>query len=112
MVERRHESRIQVDLPLSVWGIETRGETFLQKARTSDISRSGALLSEIDVALRSGDVIGVLYAGKKARFRVAWVRYSETEPKVMAAIRLLEEDECPWEDLLPKEAKYRAADAN
>ena len=111
-MERRHEPRREIDLALQVWGIETKGDTFLQQARTCDISLSGALLSELEVKVHSGDVIGVLYAGRKARFHVAWVRYSQTEPQVMAAIHRVEGDECPWGHLIPKQARGRAAGAN
>jgi hypothetical protein len=104
MIERRHEPRIEVNLTLSVWGIDTKGDKFLQQARTCDISRSGALLSEFDVEVGSGDLVGVLYAGKKARFTVAWVRYSGGDR--MAAIHRVVEDECPWENLLPKSTQH------
>ena len=100
MHERRREPRIEVDLPLCVWGIDTKGDRFLQQARARDISLSGALLSQLDAELRSGDLIGVLYAGRHARFRVIWVRYSGTSRKIQAAIHRLDEDECPWQSLL------------
>ena len=109
MIERRHEPRIEVNLTLSVWGIDTKGDKFLQQARACDISRSGALLSELDVEVRSGDLVGVLYAGKKARFTVAWVRHSGS--RRMAAIHRADEDECPWGNLLPKETRTYAAGA-
>ena len=76
------------------------GDRFLQKARAREISLSGALLSGLDVELRSGDVLGVLYAGKKARYRVVWVRYRDGERKVQAAIHRIEPDVCPWKDRL------------
>ena len=98
--DRRREPRTTIDLPLQVWGIDTRGERFVQSARARDISLSGALLVELNVELRSGDLVGVLYAGKKARFRVVWVRYSENGRNLQAAIHRVEEDECPWKSLV------------
>ncbi|HET6181072.1 MAG TPA: hypothetical protein VFE61_29405 [Candidatus Sulfotelmatobacter sp.] len=103
IVERRHETRSEADLPLQVWGVDTRGERFLQTAHAREISLSGALLSGLDAELRSGDVIGILYAGKKARYRVVWVRSSGTSRKIQAAIHRLASDECPWQDLLNEE---------
>ena len=100
MPERRQEPRIEADISLSIWGIDTKGERFLQQARARDISLSGALISQLDTELRSGDLVGILYAGKKARFRVVWVRYSGAGRKIQAAIQRLEQDECPWESLL------------
>lgn len=104
MIERRHEPRTKLDLALQVWGIDTRGEKFLQEAHARDISLSGALLSGLDLDLRSGDVIGVLYAGKSARYRVVWIRYDETGEKMQVAVHRVDSDACPWLDLLVEEA--------
>lgn len=109
--DRRREPRIPSDLPLQVWGVDNRGERFLQSARARDISLSGALLSGLDTDLRSGDVIGLLYAGKKARFRVIWVRYDESGDKMLVAIHRLAEDACPWQDLLATHTGPESANA-
>jgi len=101
--DRRSEPRSVVDIALMVWGVDTEGERFLQEARARDISLSGALLSGLDSALRSGDVIGILYASKKARFRVVWIRYDETGDKLQVAVHRFASDECPWKNLLTEE---------
>jgi hypothetical protein len=102
-IERRREPRTEVNLGLMVWGVDTEGERFLQEARASDISRSGALLSGLRAELRSGDVVGILYAGKKARYRIVWVRRDETSGKIQAAVQRFATDECPWQELLNEE---------
>lgn len=103
MLERRYEPRVEVDIALQVWGINTREENYLQQARARDVSLRGALLSGIDADLRFGDLIGVVYAGKKARFRVVWVRPSGDDHTIQAAIHRVQDDECPWPDLLPQQ---------
>jgi len=108
-IERRHESRTPSDLPLTVWGIDVRGERFLQEARARDISLSGALLSGLDTDLRSGDVIGILYAGRKARFRVVWTRYDGCGEKMQAAVHRDPADKCPWADLLSPEEIHKSS---
>lgn len=100
LMERRSESRVDSDVSLRVWGVDTKGERFLQEARARDISLSGALLSGLDTDLRSGDVIGILYAGKQARYRVVWVRYDSTGEKMQVAVHRVAADACPWRDLL------------
>lgn len=102
-IDRRRDPRADADLGLMVWGVDTRGDRFLQEARARNISLSGALLTGLDAELRSGDVIGVLYAGKKARYRVVWVRASGTSDKVQAAVHRFAPDECPWKELLTEE---------
>jgi len=101
--DRRREPRTDIDLGLTVWGVDTRGDHFLQEARAREVSLSGALIVGLDAELRSGDVIGILYAGNKARYRIVWVRYSGTGDKVQAAVHRLAPDECPWKDLLAAE---------
>lgn len=101
MIERRSELRFATSISLSVWGVDTKGERFLQQVHARDISLSGALLSGLDWELRSGDVIGILYAGKKARYRVVWIRYDGAGDKMEAAVHRIAADACPWIDLLP-----------
>ena len=109
--DRRKEARIPVDLVLTVWGVDTRGERFVQEARARDISMSGALLSGIEAELRSGDVVGILYGSRKARFRVVWVRYDGMGEKMQAAVHRVEPDACPWRELLVEESADSAAQA-
>lgn len=104
IVDRRKEERAPSDLTLTVWGIDTHGERFAQQAMARDISLSGALLSGLDGDLRSGDVIGILYASKKARFRVVWVRRDGINQKLQAAVQRVQEDACPWQELVDKSA--------
>ena len=103
-VDRRREPRKVIDLPLTVWGIDTKGDQFLQDVHAREISLRGALISGVDIDLRAGDIIGVLYAGRKARFRVVWTRYDGTGDKMQAAIHRLASDICPWREMLPEES--------
>lgn len=105
--DRRRESRTLINLALTVWGVDTKGERFLQEVRARDISLSGALLSGLDTDLSSGDVIGVLYAGRKARCRVIWIRYDESGDKMLVAVHRVAPDECPWQDLLAEPPQSR-----
>ena len=98
--DRRRESRWVADLQVLVWGVDTKGERFLHEAKAIDISLSGALLTGLDADLRSGDVVGILYGKKKARYRVVWVRYDGAGDKMQVAIHRTQADECPWLDLL------------
>lgn len=107
--DRRREERVLANLAVTVWGVDTKGERFLQQARARDISLSGALLTGLNAELKSGDVVGVLYSGKKARFRVVWLRYSDTPEKIQAAVQRIETEACPWIDVLVEEWAPAAA---
>ena len=111
ITDRRQEPRTEANLPLLVWGIDTRGERFQQEACARNVSLRGALLSGLDTEVQSGDVIGILYAGRRARFRVVWVRYEDTGRKVQAAVHRVEADACPWLDIVAATEPTQAAGA-
>lgn len=90
----------EADLPMQIWGVDNRGQRFLQDVRARDLSLEGAMLSGLDTELRSGDVIGILFAGRKARYRVIWIRDAGTARKIQAAVQRIAPDDCPWQDLL------------
>ena len=99
-IDRRREQRTVREFPLMVWGVDCKGERFLQEARARDISLCGALLTGLDADLKSGDVIGILFGKKKARYRVVWIRYDGAGDKMLVAVHRLESDACPWLDLV------------
>lgn len=107
--ERRHEPRTQIHLGLFVWSVESQGNRFLQEVQAEDISLSGALLSGFETNVHCGDVVGVLYLGLEARFRVVWVRCDDEGQKMQAAVRRLEPDACPWQHLLKTPELAQAA---
>jgi hypothetical protein len=100
MIERRLDPRSRADISVVVWGTDARGEPFSQSAVVSNISNSGALLSRIERALRTGDLIGIAYQGRKARFRVIWGRESGGCIGIRVAVQKLVADPCPWKDIL------------
>jgi hypothetical protein len=103
LVERRIEPRSEVGLAIQVAGIDTRGKSFLQEAHASNVSLGGALISQLEVEVRTGDVIALTYAGRKARYRVVWVRHGGARFKYQAVVQRIETDECPWQNLLREE---------
>ena len=111
-IDRRSEPRTHANFAVTVWGVDTRGERFLQEAQVRDISFNGALLSGIEADLRCGDVIGLLYLSRKARYRVVWVRYDDMGDKIQAAIHRMEADPCPWDELLKADSAGHAARPN
>ena len=111
MIERRKEARIEADLAICVWGIDSKGLPFAQEALARNISYRGALLTGLEQLLRCGDVIGIQYGRKKARFRIIWLRDSESDEKIRAAVQRFEVDACPWEHVLNQSSVAMAAAA-
>jgi hypothetical protein len=95
-MERRGEPRNDERLVLTVTGRDNTGQFFTQQVVASNLSRAGALLSGISRQLRPGDLLWVEHAGTKSRFKIVWVRDSESNQLIEAAIHLLKEEPCPW----------------
>ena len=102
-MERRSEPRFIEDLPVRVWGIDEGGRWLAQVAIAHNISRGGALLMGLQHQLRCGDLILVEYDTSKARFRIVWIRDSEGPHKIQAAVQRLDEDKCPWEQVIEEQ---------
>jgi len=77
-------------------GMDNNGESFTQNVVATGLSNSGALLSGITRAMRSGDLLWVQHGDRKSRFKIVWVRNSETPQLIQAAIHLMKTESCPW----------------
>jgi PilZ domain len=82
--------------------MSAEGRAFTQNAHAHNISSHGARLSGIEHSLKTGDIIGVQLAEKKARFKVIWVIEAGHLRKVEAGVQLLEGQLCPWLQELQK----------
>ena len=96
MAGKQPESRITVDLPVRMWGMSAEGRPFSQHARAQNISSEGALLSGVENELKVGDVIGVQCDDKKTRCTVIWVMNTGPIKKNQVGVKLLADQECPW----------------
>jgi hypothetical protein len=92
----RHEARTNGSLVVTINGRDKTGEFFNEQVLASRISKSGALLSGLSRHLRLGDVISLAYDGKQSRFKIVWLRDSESHHLIQAAIHLLKAETCPW----------------
>lgn len=68
----RKEARASAVLPIRIYGIDGGGKPFNSVAHTLNVSRSGAMLGNVDVVLNCGDLIGVQKGVYKGKFRVTW----------------------------------------
>ncbi len=100
MIERRREPRVRADIAVQVWGTDAGGEPFSQTAAATNVSQTGALLVRMVCAPRCGDLIGIAYEGRRARFRVIWSLESGGGQGIRVAVQKLAADQCPWMDIL------------
>ena len=95
-MQKHHEPRKNERLAVTINGRDKTGHFFKQQVVASRISKSGALLSGLSRHVRLGDVISVAYGGKQSRFKVVWLRDSQSHHLIQAAIHLMKAESCPW----------------
>jgi hypothetical protein len=95
-MEHRHESRRGARVVVTINGRDKSGQPFSQDAVASSLSDSGALLSGITNHVRAGDLVWVEHRGTRSRFKVVWVRDSDSHELIQVAIHRLRTEPCPW----------------
>lgn len=72
-MDRRHNPRIDVVLPVLIWGVDAHSLPFTQQATVRNISSDGAVVQGIQRQLRPGEILEMQYENGRAQFRVIWV---------------------------------------
>ena len=98
-MEKRPESRVSADIPVRVWGMDADSKPFFQSATAGNLSSEGAQLSHISHSLKVGEVIGIQYGDKKARFGVVWIKPALIPERYEVGVALLAQQTVPWEDV-------------
>ncbi len=101
-MDKRPERRVEKEIPVRVWGMDSDGRPFIQFTVAKNMSSDGALLTGISHPLKPHDIIGVQYAEHKARFRVVWVIDAGAR-KIEIGVQLVAGQETPWKELTPSQ---------
>jgi hypothetical protein len=101
LTEQRPEPRANLEIPVRIFGLDAAGAAFSEATAASDISLHGIRILGFAAELKAGNVIGVSYESGKARCRVIWVIHTPLSQTSSAGLRLLEDQACPWEQILP-----------
>ena len=70
---KRIEPRKEVAVPVRIFGTDSTGAIFSQKAVTVNISHSGVEVSGVEARVAVNEIVGVTYGPNKVHFRVKWV---------------------------------------
>jgi hypothetical protein len=88
-MDRRKESRLKLEFPVRIWGVDRMARPFAEIARVKNVSLSGAVLLGIRSKIRAGELLDVQHGTQRAQFRIIWTRPGETgiealpfEPKI------------------------------
>jgi hypothetical protein len=98
-MEKRGEPRRDGRIVVTVTGRDKIRQPFAQEAIATSVSESRGLLSGITRHVRPGDLLWVEHRGKRSRFKVVWVRDSESQQLIQAAVHRVDTEPCPWAKL-------------
>jgi hypothetical protein len=96
-MDRRRQSRVFVELPVQIWGMDANDCPFTQPASLRTISGRGATLQGVSAQLKTGDMVDVQYKGNKATFRIVWLGKPGTELEGEVGVENLSKDVLLWD---------------
>src|SRR5579862_3612483 len=102
LMSKEAEPRVDVNLPVRLFGMDAEGRPFSQKAEARNISQHGARIAGLEKQLKAGDVIGIQSGDQKARCKVIWVVDAGPTKKIEAGVKMVEGQPCPWQKELEK----------
>jgi diguanylate cyclase (GGDEF)-like protein len=98
----RREQRLNLVLPVRVWGMDVNGELFEHEAITIDITTTGARLEGITGPLQKGCIVGIQHAISKARYRVVWVGAEGSLVQNQIGLQLIDSGKLIWGRVIPR----------
>lgn len=70
---QRSEPRKDIQIPVRIFGTDSAGAVFSQKAVTVNISRTGVEIAGVESQIAVDEIIGLSYGTNRVHFRVRWV---------------------------------------
>jgi PilZ domain len=92
------ESRLDIGLRVQLWGTNANGRPFIEAACALNISEKGFRLQKVRARLKPGDVVSLVYGGKKAPFRVVWIGEGDTPREHHVGLLLADPQHPLWEN--------------
>ncbi len=99
---KRREPRVELQLPIRVFGTDINGKAFSEKIVTIDVSRRGVKLSRVQAQIKVGETIGMTYGQTKGRFIVRWVGAPGTPRAEQIGIEYASPEKPFWSVPLPE----------
>jgi hypothetical protein len=98
---KRIHPRMQIAVPVRIFGTDSRGQIFSEKVNTVTVSRSGVELADIQAELKLDEIIGLSYASNRANFRVKWVGAPKSPKAGHAGLQNIAPEKPLWDFPLP-----------
>jgi hypothetical protein len=75
-MERRKERRLELDLPVRIWGVDRMAQPFAELVRVRNVSNHGAVLIGVRSKVQTGEVLEVQHGASRVQFRIVWMSSS------------------------------------
>ena len=75
-MDRRKERRLNLELPVRIWGVDRLARPFAEIVRVRNISNGGAVLVGVRSKLHTGELLDVQLLASRAQFRIVWMSLS------------------------------------
>ncbi|HEX7424761.1 MAG TPA: hypothetical protein VF311_12880 [Terriglobales bacterium] len=75
-MDRRKERRLNLELPVRIWGVDRMARPFAELVRVRNVSNHGAVLIGVRSKVQTGEVLDVQHGASRAQFRIVWMSLS------------------------------------
>src|SRR5882762_3704294 len=75
-MDRRKERRLNLELPVRIWGMDRMAQPFAELVRVRNVSNRGAILIGLRAKVQTGEVLDVQHGAARAQFRIVWISLS------------------------------------
>jgi hypothetical protein len=75
-MDRRTERRLNLELPVRIWGVDRMARPFAEIVRVGNVSNRGAVLVGMRSKVQNGDLLDVQLGASRAQFRIVWMSLS------------------------------------
>lgn len=109
---KRREPRVEMTLPVRIFGTDSAGKIFSEKVSTVNVSRRGVELSGVQTQLNPEEIIGLTYKQCKSQFRVKWIGPAGTPKGGHVGLLNVSPEKNLWDFPLPEAAIDGVRDAH
>ena len=96
-MDRRQSPRIEVQLPVQVWGLDAYGQPFTDPAVVINMSTGGLVLQGVRRRIRAGELLDIRIGDERGQFRVVWAGRPGTIEAGELGLERLPEEPYIWD---------------
>jgi methyl-accepting chemotaxis protein len=108
----RQDARVEIALPVQLSATDIHGRPLSQNVTTTNVSRSGALLTGIHGALRLNSNVSLARSNRQEQFLVAWVGEQNTSRSGQIGVSSIGPASSLWNDVLEAQPERLGAENN